>query len=337
MTRYTRASDGVRIAFQYFEGADPVIFAIHGPGHQFGLMEANAAWRDLHDALRGDNAWTLADLRGVGLSGPYEGSVTNADFVLDLEAVLEQLPGRQLAVVAFLGASASAVEFVAAHQHRVSCLFLLEPTIRSYSPALIAALRADWEQGWLLAARSAYDWADEGELKQMVREWVRDLPEATYWDQLRAVESVDIAPRLRSLEVPIVMRADESNHDATAELAASIPNSVLDITHDLLLNRRNGERIRELIEPFLVGPPSASPAAAERSDSSLLPAAVLTDRQLEVLRLVTEGHTNAAIAEALTISPGTVARHVSDILGRTGLNNRTQLARYAMERGIVQD
>jgi DNA-binding NarL/FixJ family response regulator len=60
----------------------------------------------------------------------------------------------------------------------------------------------------------------------------------------------------------------------------------------------------------------------------------LSAREVEVLRLVTDGKTNAEVGETLVISPGTVGRHVSNILNKTGLANRTQLARYATERGL---
>jgi len=55
----------------------------------------------------------------------------------------------------------------------------------------------------------------------------------------------------------------------------------------------------------------------------------LTARQIEVLGLIAAGQTNPAIAERLVISRGTVTRHVSNILNKTGLSNRTELATYA--------
>jgi len=61
----------------------------------------------------------------------------------------------------------------------------------------------------------------------------------------------------------------------------------------------------------------------------------LTDRELEVLRLITVGATNREIAEALVVSEGTVKNHVSNILGRLGLRDRTQAALYAYEHGLV--
>jgi NarL family two-component system response regulator LiaR len=62
----------------------------------------------------------------------------------------------------------------------------------------------------------------------------------------------------------------------------------------------------------------------------------LTDRELEVLRLIAQGNPNAAIAQALCISEQTVKGHVSNILGKLQLADRTQAAVFAWEQGVVQ-
>lgn len=56
----------------------------------------------------------------------------------------------------------------------------------------------------------------------------------------------------------------------------------------------------------------------------------LTKREAEVLGLVATGKSNQAIGADLGISPETVKRHVSTILRKTGLHNRTELALYAL-------
>lgn len=60
----------------------------------------------------------------------------------------------------------------------------------------------------------------------------------------------------------------------------------------------------------------------------------ITEREVEVLRLVASGESNRAIAEALTISEKTVARHLTNIYGKLGVSTRTEAARYAFEHGI---
>ncbi|WP_409492215.1 response regulator [Amycolatopsis sp. cmx-11-12] len=74
--------------------------------------------------------------------------------------------------------------------------------------------------------------------------------------------------------------------------------------------------------------PSAEPARPA-------PAEVLTSRETAVLRLVAVGSTNREIAARLYLSEGTVKNHISRILGRLGLRDRTQAAIYARDHGLL--
>ena len=63
----------------------------------------------------------------------------------------------------------------------------------------------------------------------------------------------------------------------------------------------------------------------------------LSVRELQVLGLIAQGATNPIIADELEISRATVARHVSAILAKTGLANRTEAATLASQHGLVPD
>jgi NarL family two-component system response regulator LiaR len=63
--------------------------------------------------------------------------------------------------------------------------------------------------------------------------------------------------------------------------------------------------------------------------------AELTDRELEVLKFIANGLSNSQIAEQLVISTNTVKGHVSNILSKLHLADRTQVAVYAWQKGIV--
>ena len=62
----------------------------------------------------------------------------------------------------------------------------------------------------------------------------------------------------------------------------------------------------------------------------------LTERELEVLKLIANGLSNNQIAETLVISENTVKGHVSNILSKLHLADRTQVAVYAWQKGLVQ-
>jgi len=65
------------------------------------------------------------------------------------------------------------------------------------------------------------------------------------------------------------------------------------------------------------------------------PITALTDREMDVLKLIAKGYSNDRIAEQLVISVGTVKGHVSNILSKLHLVDRTQAAAYAWQEGIV--
>ena len=61
----------------------------------------------------------------------------------------------------------------------------------------------------------------------------------------------------------------------------------------------------------------------------------LSDRELDVLRLIADGRSNAEIADILIISEKTVKSHVSNILGKLHMMDRTQAAVFAWQQGLV--
>lgn len=66
------------------------------------------------------------------------------------------------------------------------------------------------------------------------------------------------------------------------------------------------------------------------------PGTVLTPRETEIVKLIAEAHSSKEIAELLTISPKTVERHRANILEKLGMNDRVELTRYAIRRGLVE-
>jgi DNA-binding NarL/FixJ family response regulator len=67
-----------------------------------------------------------------------------------------------------------------------------------------------------------------------------------------------------------------------------------------------------------------------------VPTSALTPREDQVIKLIAEGNTSKQIAEVLTISVKTVERHRANILQRLGMQDRTQLTRYAIRAGLVE-
>lgn len=73
----------------------------------------------------------------------------------------------------------------------------------------------------------------------------------------------------------------------------------------------------------------------ERTREDAAAADPLTPRELEVVKLVAEGHTSDEIAALLVISRKTVDRHRANVLEKLGMRDRVELTRYAIRRGLI--
>ena len=61
----------------------------------------------------------------------------------------------------------------------------------------------------------------------------------------------------------------------------------------------------------------------------------LTDREVEVLRLLAAGHSNRSIASALRVSEATVRTHALNIYGKTGVHSRAGVGLFAIEHDLI--
>jgi NarL family two-component system response regulator LiaR len=109
-----------------------------------------------------------------------------------------------------------------------------------------------------------------------------------------------------------------------------------------LLKDSRPEELVEAIQQVYRGESSLHPSIARRLLRELAAptggtadAERLTEREIEVLRLVAQGQSNRQISASLTISEATVRTHVSNILAKLNLSSRTQAALYALREGLA--
>ena len=89
---------------------------------------------------------------------------------------------------------------------------------------------------------------------------------------------------------------------------------------EIIMTRAMGARLLKAV--------ASSPKALESGET-------LTEREIDVLKLVAQGASNSQIAETLTISINTVKVHLRNILDKLRLDNRTQAAAYALRAGLA--
>ena len=80
----------------------------------------------------------------------------------------------------------------------------------------------------------------------------------------------------------------------------------------------------------MIAEPAARPVDAGQVD-------VLTERELDVLRLLAQGYSNPEIAQRMHLAAGTVRNYVSTILQKLGVGDRTQAAVVALQRGLISN
>lgn len=110
------------------------------------------------------------------------------------------------------------------------------------------------------------------------------------------------------------------------------PTELVQAVRDAYLGKvqLHPEIARKLMSVVAAEESSASRSATDAYDE-------LTERENEVLHLIADGLNNREIAEKLFISEKTVKTHVSSILSKLGLADRTQAAIYALRRGLYSD
>lgn len=129
-----------------------------------------------------------------------------------------------------------------------------------------------------------------------------------------------------------------------SEKAESLLDAVSAGAAGYLSKRATAEELRQAVITAHGGGSVITPALASHllrefsqnargEGSSLRPA--LGPRELDVLRLVAQGHTDTEIGKALYVSPRTVQNHLTRIREKTGLRRRSELTRWAVEHSII--
>jgi DNA-binding NarL/FixJ family response regulator len=172
--------------------------------------------------------------------------------------------------------------------------------------------------------------AEASDGQQAVEMFRQQQPDITLMDlRLPVMGGVDATKLIRQ-EFPtakiIVLTTYDGDEDIYRALKAGAQGYLLKgVSFDDLL-----DAIRSVYAGARRIPAAVAERLAERMSGQ-----ELTGRELQVLELIVKGRSNKEISTELSISEATVKSHINSLLGKLGVNDRTQAATSALQRGIV--
>jgi NarL family two-component system response regulator LiaR len=181
--------------------------------------------------------------------------------------------------------------------------------------------------------------ASSGE--EALRLAAEQVPDVVLMDLIMpGMDGVETTRNLKQIspgsQVVILTSYHEDEHIFPAIRAGALSYLLKDVgTADLADAVRKAARGEAVMHPNVAA--RVMQELRGHSQPGALTPSMLSERELEVLRNIASGHSNAEIAERLVISEHTVKRHVSNILSKLHLADRTQAAVYAWREGMAQN
>ena len=346
--RYATATDGASIAFCTLGEGAPLVVLSDGPWSTIEFewkFPVHRAWLDELAAIR---RIVRYDIRGTGLSDTAEPRFELESQVLDLEAVVDQLELEKFALFGSRHAGPAAIVYAARHPDRISHLILWCSYARGsdhMEPSRAQAIRSLMDKDWELYLETKnYDrlgWLSSEEAHsraELIGEnWTEDDASTFH----ASVHDVDVTPLLPQISSPtLVLHRRGLTYpvvDVARNLASAIPNArlVLMEGNSVLPFLGDAAAVMTTVDNFVnEGRTKYSPQNA-RPMTSQVQLETLSQRELEVLELLSAGKSNHEISEELVIGLGTVKTHVHKIFGKLGVKNRTQASARGKELNLL--
>jgi pimeloyl-ACP methyl ester carboxylesterase/DNA-binding CsgD family transcriptional regulator len=344
--RYALSQDGTQIAWAV-SGQGPTL--VWAPNNYTSIVEdwANPIRAPLLRALTPHFRVVRYDHRGFGSSSRDVSDQSLTAWQSDLAAVIDAAHAQgSVAILGMSQGAAAAVAFTAEHPDRVSRLILHGSTpfgpgharssaVRSYYDGMVEATRG----GWSSRNSSFRMWMSAGLLSDATPAEIAwfdaffsrcaEAPDAVCF--LHGWKIMDARPHLAKIAVPTLVMHNSGDELSPPSLgrqtAALIPAAVyvaLDGIHHV--PRPDDGTLTALISEILRFTETESVAPPRKK--------ALTAREFGILTCLSEGKSNAAIAEYLGIAEKTVRNHLTSIYDKLGVTSRTQAVLAALGENV---
>ncbi len=297
------------------------------------------------------------DLRGTGLSDRDVSDFSLDAQLLDLQAVVDRLNLETFDLLAAADSGPVAVAFAAREPRRVSHLILWCAWARGPDIAGSERIRAwrglidgDWQLMTETCAHLCLGWSG-GEIGRQSAQHLREsVTQETARMALAAMGALDVSSLLPAVKSPtlVLHRRDIPWRPVrvASALASRMPDARLVVLDGEWTAPYLGDTeaaataIDEFLSPVArdtVRAPQGKATAEKEAGIGPRRARAdgLTEREVEVLRLVAGGGTNNEIADELVLSVRTVERHIGNIYAKIGARGRADATAYALTRGLL--
>ena len=349
--RYLRTSDGVQVAWAEAGTGPTLVKAANWLTHLEYEWES-PVWRHWIHFLATRFRCIRYDERGCGMTDWQVGDVSFDRWVEDLEAVADAADARKFILLGISQGAATCVAYAARHPERVSRMVIYGGYVRG------AAVRSTGEDAREFAALvdlARIGWGREHPAFRRVFtsrfipdateeqiEWFSELCRKTTSPEiagelLERRSRIDVTGLLDRVTVPtLVLHARNDGVVPLAEgrlIAARIPSAQfveLDSRNHILLEHEQAwQRFCDAVNEF-----AGVAAPGDHEDPAF---ATLSPRERAILGLMTDGLSNASIAEHLSLSEKTVRNHVSNVFDKLGVWSRAQAIVFARDRHFKKD
>jgi DNA-binding NarL/FixJ family response regulator len=302
--------------------------------------------RDVYERLAERLKIVQYDGRGTGHSQRDVADVSLDGMLRDLDAVVGQARLEQFALLGFYNSCTHALAYAARHPERVTRVVLFGGSSRGWlamnapqTQALLSLIDRDWN---VFAETAAHQWMGwtVGEAGRLAAESFRSATTPTVARAtMQAASGIDVSSELPKVRAPtlVLHRAGmpQIPLDVSQALADALPNGRLHLLTgtSAALFFENVDEVIDVIVGFV-----STGTVPQRSLRARQPSVAdthgLTSRELDVLRLLAHGETNAEIAHRLKVSIHTVERHVANLYRKIDARGRADATAFAVRTGL---